>query len=159
MDYLNTEISKYIVSLMSTEMSEEDTKIINAYYMLVSNIERIGDHAMNIAEYADDLKKWSISFSDHAISEICEMKNENVTILEGIDLQNHESAAQQLAHVMKHETIIDEMQKRYLEGQIKRAKAGTCKAESGILFSELLTDFERIGDYAQNVAELHMQMR
>ena len=55
-DYLNTEISKYIVGLMSTEMSQEDTKTINAFYILVGNIERIGDHAMNIAEYAEDLK-------------------------------------------------------------------------------------------------------
>lgn len=157
-DYLNTEISKYIVGLMSTEMSQEDTKAINAFYMLVSNIERIGDHAMNIAEYAEDLKKWEISFGSHALSEIVEMKNANEVILEGIDLCDHETVARQLAHVIKHETIINQMQKEYLEGQMVRAKIGTCKAESGISFSELLTDFERVGDYAKNIAELHMQM-
>ena len=86
------------------------------------------------------------------------MKNANETILEGIDLENHETVVSQLAHVMKHETIINQMQKEYLDGQMMRAKNGTCKAESGILFSELLTDFERIGDYAKNIAELHVQM-
>ena len=50
------------------------------------------------------------------------------------------------------------MQKKYLKRQIKRAKKGDCKAEVGIMFSELLTDFERIGDYALNVAELYNEM-
>lgn len=69
-DYLNTEISRYIVRLMSVEMSEADTRRINNYYLALSNIERIGDHAMNIAEYTRNMKKWDISFSDDARTEI-----------------------------------------------------------------------------------------
>ncbi len=157
-DYLNTEISKYIVHLMSVEMSEEDTRSINAYYRIVTDIERIGDHAMNIAEFVESMKKWDISFSEHALSEIREMKKANEEILNIIDLTSHETSMQQLTKVIEQETIIDQMQKSYLDGQIKRAKEGTCKAESGILFSELLTDFERIGDYVQNLAEKHLEL-
>lgn len=72
---LNREISEYIVSLISNEKSTEDSKIINGYYAVIGNLERIGDHAMNLAGYAKDLKEWNLSFSDVALEEIEEMKN------------------------------------------------------------------------------------
>ena len=157
-DFLNTEISKYIVHLMSVEMSEADSRRINNYYMIISNIERIGDHAMNIAEYTKNMKKWNISFSDNARTEIKKMKQVSMKILEVIDFTDATSPSSQLETISKYESLMDDMEKKYLKRQIKRAKKGDCKAESGILFSELLTDFERIGDYALNVGELHAQM-
>ena len=57
-DYLNKGISEYVVSLMAGEMSSDDSRKINGYYAIISNLERIGDHAVNIVEYADDMKKW-----------------------------------------------------------------------------------------------------
>ena len=143
---------------MSVEMSEADSRRINNYYMIISNIERIGDHAMNIAEYTKNMKKWNISFSDNARTEIKKMKQVSMKILEVIDFTDATSPSSQLETISKYESLMDDMEKKYLKRQIKRAKKGDCKAESGILFSELLTDFERIGDYALNVGELHAQM-
>lgn len=157
-DYLNTEISRYIVRLMSVEMSEDDTRRINNYYLALSNIERIGDHAMNIAEYTKNMKKWDISFSDDARTEIKKMKQVSMNILNVIDFTDATTPAAQLETISKYEFLMDDMEKKYRKRQIKRAKKGDCKAESGILFSELLTDFERIGDYALNIGELHADM-
>lgn len=157
-DYLNTEISRYIVRLMSVEMSEDDTRRINNYYLALSNIERIGDHAMNIAEYTRNMKKWDISFSDDARTEIKKMKQVSMNILDVIDFTDATTPAAQLETISKYEFLMDDMEKKYRKRQIKRAKKGDCKAESGILFSELLTDFERIGDYALNIGELHADM-
>ena len=157
-DYLNTEISRYIVRLMSVEMSEADTRRINNYYLALSNIERIGDHAMNIAEYTRNMKKWDISFSDDARTEIKKMKQVSMNILDVIDFTDATTPAAQLETISKYEFLMDDMEKKYRKRQIKRAKKGDCKAESGILFSELLTDFERIGDYALNIGELHADM-
>ena len=157
-DYLNAEISRYIVRLMSVEMSEDDTRRINNYYLALSNIERIGDHAMNIAEYTRNMKKWDISFSDDARSEIKKMKQVSMNILNVIDFTDATTPAAQLETISKYEFLMDDMEKKYRKRQIKRAKKGDCKAESGILFSELLTDFERIGDYALNIGELHADM-
>lgn len=157
-DYLNGEIARYIVSLMSVEMSEQDTRIINSYYMMISNIERIGDHAINVAEYTKFMKKWDVKLSDEAVEEVEKMKEISVRTLEALDLTDISKANDILASVEAGEREMDDMQKRYLKRQIKRAKKGDCKAEAGIMFSELLTDFERIGDYALNVAQLYKEM-
>lgn len=157
-DYLNGEIARYIVSLMSVEMSERDTRSINSYYMMISNIERIGDHAMNIAEYTKFMKKWNVTLSDEAKEEVQKMKEVSVRTLDALALTDLSQAKAILTKVEYGEKEMDDMQKQYLKRQIKRAKKGDCKAEAGIMFSELLTDFERIGDYALNVAQLYQEM-
>lgn len=157
-DYLNGEISRYIVSLMSVEMSEQDSRSINSYYMMISNIERIGDHAMNVAEYTKFMKKWDVKLTDEAKEEVEKMKEISVQTLEALVFTDLAQAEEILQKVSDGEKAIDDMQKKYLKQQIKRAKKGDCKAEAGIMFSELLTDFERIGDYALNVAQLYKEM-
>lgn len=157
-DYLNAEISRYIVGLMSYEMPEKDSHSINGYYMILSNLERIGDHAINVAEYTKFMKKWDVKLSDDAKDEVQKMKEINLQIMDHISFAEGTDAEAVLAAVEKDEDQIDDMQKKYLKRQIKRAKKGESKAETGIMFSELLTDFERIGDYALNVAQLYREM-
>lgn len=157
-DYLNGEIARYIVGLMSVEMTERDSRSINSYYMMISNIERIGDHAMNVAEYTKFMKKWDVKLTAEAKEEVEKMKEISVQTLSALKFSEPGDAKQILEKVGAGEEAIDAMQKKYLKQQIKRAKKGDCKAEAGIMFSELLTDFERIGDYALNVAQLYYEM-
>lgn len=155
-DYLNVEISKYITKMMVSEMSERDSEIINKYYTISSNLERIGDHARNIEGYAKNLDKWGRKFSDFAVGEIVEMQQACDDALDHIlagircELPGNETL---LGKVAKDEQRIDDMEERYREFQTKRLQAGECEAESSLIFSELLTDFERIGDHALNIAE------
>lgn len=86
------------------------------------------------------------------------MKELSMQTLESINFSDPSQAATILEKVSEGEKAIDDVQKSYLKQQIKRAKNGECKAEAGIMFSELLTDFERIGDYALNVAQLYNEM-
>ena len=153
-DFLNEQIARYIVSLMPMEMSEEDAKRINSFYMIIGNIERIGDHAMNIAEYLNSMQKWAVSFSDSALAEIEKMKDISMKILEHIHFSVNADYHIMLYETTRYETLMDDMQKKFLKRQLKRARKGDCKAEEGILYSELLTDFERIGDNARNLAEI-----
>lgn len=156
-DYLNAEISKYIVRMMPLDMSEHDTRIINSYYMILSNIERVGDHALNIAEYTLSIKKWNVTLSEEMLDDLREMRESNREILDTLDFTDRSKADWIMGIVSEKERQNDALQKKYLQQQMDRAKEGKEKADASILFSEILTDYERIGDYALNVAELYQE--
>lgn len=83
-DFLNKGISEYIVSLMTSEKSMSDSIQINGYYVIISNLERIGDHAVNLAGYADDMKKWDQQFSENVLEELEEMKKQCMSALDNV---------------------------------------------------------------------------
>lgn len=157
-DFLNKGISEYIVSLMASEMSMDDSRKINGYYAIISNLERIGDHAMNIAEYAEDMKKWNLTFSDNVLEEMEEMKKQCVASLENIKDVNPENVEKVLSQAVVIEQKTDDMRDKYFKKQMQRLKKGKCKPQSGIVFSEILTDFERMGDHVLNIAQEYREM-
>lgn len=152
-DYLNAEISKYIAKVVVLEMSESDSERISSYYKIVGNLERIGDHAMNIAEYAHAIEKGDILLSDQAIKETAEMKTLTDQTLTCIKNGHEKDGKEVLKLTAQNEQRIDDMSETMRNNQINRMKEGGCSAEAGILFSEMVTDFERIGDHALNIAE------
>ena len=158
-DYLNAEISRYVVRCMGTEMEKSDSERINAYYKIVSNMERLGDHAMNFLGYAHDMREWEIEFSNYAKNEIKEMKEISIKTLEDISLTQFPDKSKMLSKTAKNEQKIDDLDEMYLKEQINRMKIGTCNPETGIIFSEILTDFERIGDHALNIAKQYNEMQ
>ena len=158
LDYLNEQIGEHIITLTPSAMSEEDAKLLNSYYIIIAYIERIGDHAMNIAEYLNSMQKWSVSFPDNMLSEIQKMKELNMTVLNNIDFSGTVDSHILLFETTKYEAMIDEMQKKYMKRQLKRVRKEDCKPEVGILYSSLLTDFERLGDYALNLAEIYKEL-
>ena len=87
-DYLNAEISKYIVRQMSGEKSVAGSKSMSSYYIIVGNIERIGDHAMNILGYAKNLNEWGIHLSQEALEEVRQMKKICEKALADISMHN-----------------------------------------------------------------------
>lgn len=158
LDYLNEQIGQHIVSLTPSAMSEEDARLLNSYYIIIAYIERIGDHAMNIAEYLNSMQNWSISLPDNILSEIQKMKELNMTVLNNIDFSGSVDSHILLFETTKYEALIDEMQKKYMKRQLKRVRKEDCRPEVGILYSSLLTDFERLGDYALNLAEIYKKI-
>ena len=157
-DCLNKGISEYIVSLMASEMNMSDSRKINGYYAIISNLERIGDHAVNLAEYGDDMRKWEIDFSDTVKEELNEMKAQCIAALDNLKEVTSENVERILSQAVIIEQKTDDMRDKYFKKQMQRLKKGKCKPQSGIVFSEILTDFERMGDHALNIAQQYREM-
>lgn len=157
-DFLNKGISEYIVSLMASEMNMSDSRKINGYYAIISNLERIGDHAVNLAEYGDDMRKWEIDFSDTVKEELNEMKAQCIAALDDLKEVTSENVERILSQAVIIEQKTDDMRDKYFKKQMQRLKKGKCKPQSGIVFSEILTDFERMGDHALNIAQQYREM-
>ena len=152
-DFLNKEICRYISDVIVNETNEKDSAAVSAYYLISGNIERIGDHAMNICEYTQLLKRKNIHFSEDARAELRKMQN---VCLEAIDILETEPGVdvdRWLERAASFEQKIDDMTGEFRDSQLDRMRRGTCSDEGGIIFSELLTDFERIGDHVLNIAE------
>ena len=152
LDFLNKEISQYISQVIVHETNEQDSTAISAYFKITGNIERIGDHAMNICEYTQMMNDKDIRFSSDAQNEIKRMEQVSLEALDVLKQEVTDPMAW-LTKVSSLEQRIDDMTEEYRRNQLKRMRKGICSDEACIIFSELLTDFERIGDHALNIAQ------
>ena len=151
-DFLNKEISLHVSRLITYETNEKASAVVSSFFTISGNIERIGDHADNLAGYTRMLNKRNISFTGVAHDEISSMRD---ICLEGInDLLSLEAGnVEWLAQVSALEQRIDDMTNDYRRNHLERMRNGECSDEACILYSELLTDFERIGDHVLNIAQ------
>lgn len=157
-DYLNKGISEYIVSMMGNEKSLSDSKQMNGFYVIISNLERIGDHAVNLAGYAADLKKWDLEFSENVLEELAVMRQQCLEALDVVKDVSPSDAAAVLERASAIEQKIDDTRDKYFKKQMQRLKKGKCKPQTGIIFTEILTDFERMGDHVKNIAQQYGEM-
>lgn len=151
-DFLNHEISSYISKTLTYKKSEQDSQTMSDYFLITGNIERIGDHAVNIGGYVELLCSKGIRFSDDALYEIsCMQKICREAI--GLLKKRDNGFVKELTEVAALEQRIDDMTQTYQQQHLNRMKSGECSAEACILYSEMLTDFERIGDHVLNIAQ------
>ena len=151
-DFLNKEISRYISNMMIHETNAGDLKKINGYFRICTNLERIGDHAMNICEYTQLIEEKHIRFTPEAMKEIASMKEASLSsmdMISGIETLDLEKYTEVVALEQK----IDDMTDAYRENQIVRMRHAACDNDGAVLYTELLTDFERIGDHMLNIAQ------
>lgn len=157
-DFLNREISKYISKNMAHETNTQGSRILSAYFKVTSNIERISDHAMNICGYSEWLKEKDVRFSKEVKEEILQMQQtceELLTLL----LNENMEALDELSRVSALEQKMDDMTEDYRNRMMHRIQEGTALGEGSVLYTEMLTDFERIGDHALNIAQEMTEVR
>ena len=151
-DYLNQQISRYISHIIVYETNERDSEQVSAFFKISSNLERIGDHAVNICEYTQLLQQKHIGFSQKAKEEIEAMRD---TSLQAIRTLGDMSLLppEALKDIEDLEQKMDDMTLEYRQNQMVRLREGTCSDEACTLYSEMLTDFERIGDHILNIGQ------
>ena len=143
-DYLNKEISSYISHIIVFETNERDSEQISRFFKISSNLERIGDHAVNICEYTKMLEEKHIAFSQQAREEIQAMRQTSLEALQTLG-ELGSLSPETLENIYRYEQKID--------NQMVRLREGACSDEACTLYSEMLTDFERIGDHILNIGQ------
>lgn len=156
-DLMNKELGRYISKILIHDKTGQDIEAIEEYFRVIGNIERIGDHAVNIGGYVLVMEKNSVTFSEDAQKELHKMKEicqKAMNLLENMD----DDAAKWLSRIAALEQQMDDMTVNYRNNHIERMKQGLCSEQGCILFSELLTDFERMGDHMLNIAQSYAKI-
>lgn len=151
-DFLSHAITNYLVKINQTTLPIEDLKSIGALFHAVNDIERIGDHAENIADAAVQRIETGVGFSKEAQKELGEMLDMVNTILRfsfEMFVKSTEEHAEDIRHL---EEAIDEKEKELQQKHIDRLANNECTPEAGALFSEIVSGLERVGDHATNIA-------
>lgn len=153
-NFLNKEITDYLVKINALELQEEDSKVIGSLYHVVNDLERIGDHAENITEFTQDFIAQKYKFSDAARSEIIEVNNK---VLEVVDIaftvfRQHKYDKDIIDFMSDIEQMVDDLTDKFKENHIARLNRQECSSAVGVYFVEILNNLERVSDHATNVA-------
>jgi len=151
-NYLNHQIAAKLIEINNMTLSEADAERVGKMFKVLSDIERIGDHAENIAEYTLILKERNLTFSDVAIKEL-EILGDLVAqqVIRAINVYEN-SDQSVLPKVKSVENEVDKLSKDFIESHIARFKLGSCDPQSGVLFTDMIIDLERSADHAKNIA-------
>ena len=151
-DYLNHEITSYLVKVNGTTLPADDAKSIGGLFHVVNDIERIGDHAENIADAAVARLKQNIGFSESATRELSSMLDRVIKITTyALDMfsSNNQEHMQEILDLEDH---VDETERELQESHIQRLTRGECTASAGMMFSDIISGLERVSDHATNIA-------
>ena len=158
-NFLNHNITAKLVEINGMRLSPRDAKKLGRMFTLLTDIERIGDHAENIAEYALMSMEDNLKFSDDAINELKELSDTTLQVaVKALDVYENRDKPQsklssQLKQIEKLEEKVDELSKAFANNHTQRLKAKTCEPKSGVIFIDMISDLERIADHAENIAE------
>lgn len=151
-DYLSHEITDYLVDVNQRQLPVADSLKIGGLFHVVNDIERIGDHAENIADAAVRMKEQNLSFTKKATKEIQDMFEKDMRILVCALEMFETDDRSHMQEILSIEEEVDQMEIDLQNSHIRRMAKGKCSPESGLVFTDLVTGLERVADHATNVA-------
>lgn len=151
-NFLNHAITDYLVKINQTTLPIEDRKNIGALFHVVNDIERIGDHAENVADAAVQRSETGVTFSKSAQREMGEMLDMVNTIVRFSVEMFTSGQEEHLEDILHLEDAIDEKERELQRLHVERLTRNECTPEAGMIFSDIISGLERVADHATNIA-------
>ena len=151
-NFLNHAITNYLVKINQTNLPIEDLKSIGALFHVVNDIERIGDHAVNVADNARTRKVKELSFSKEAQFEMGKMMDKVNTIIRYSIEMFAEGKYEHMTAISVLEDEIDHLERELQQAHIDRLTRDECTPDAGMLYSDIVSGLERVADHAVNIA-------
>ena len=152
-DFLNHEIAKALVDINRAGLGEPEARSIDRMHHIITDYERIGDHAENIAGYIAHMRENKLTLSEAAMGELDNLFSKVITIMRNAHAYMMDPSSVDYAEIEREEQEIDDLVDEYKNAHISRMEKKQCSADIGMLYVEMLTDLERVGDHAMNIAE------
>jgi len=151
-DKYEDKLSTYLVKISSKQLSDEDSKEVTELLHIIGDVERMSDHAVNIADVAEEIYEKQINFSDAAKHDIRIISDavKDVLDLATTAFLNNDLETAKLVEPL--EQVVDRLKRKIRANHIQRLQEGNCTVELGFVLSDLLTNYERISDHCSNVA-------
>lgn len=151
-NFLNHAITDYLVKINQTTLPIEDLNSLGALFHVVNDIERIGDHAENVADAARQRKEEGVSISKEAqkeLGDMLEMVNKIIRYAVEMFAKSDETHMQEIITL---EDQVDEKERELQKKHVERLTKGECSPEAGMIFSDIVSGLERVADHATNIA-------
>lgn len=145
-------LTAFLVRVDNLSLTQQQHQVIKNLFYTVSDLERVGDHAENIAELADNMRKDEVTFSKKGFKDLKLIAEETILALESALKARELSSATDALQEADYERNVDKLEEELREKHIQRLSKGKCVPESGVVFLDLISNLERIADHATNIA-------
>ena len=157
-DRYEDKIGSYLMRLTGQEMTDTQNKAVSQYLRAITDLERISDHALNIAEHAEEIRDKKIRFSDKGDKEMNNLKTAISEILHTAIDSFLTGDAEMAYRVEPLEQVIDAICRKMRERHTARLQKGKCTIGNGYVFNDLISDFERVSDHCSNIAIVQVEL-
>ena len=151
-DRMEKILTQYLLKINNLSLNDEQHLMVKNMYYTIGNLERIGDHSENLAELAKKRMENHYPFSEHGLEELSQISDAAIKAVENAIEARAKREMLKVRQTARWEEEVDTLEEEMRESHMERLSEGKCRLESGVLFLDAITNYERIADHAKNVA-------
>ena len=145
-------LTEYLIKVDNLSLTERQKRVVNNLFYSISDIERIGDHAENLAEQAEYMAEHGLDFTDTGMEELKSISSSVLKAFQHAIDARQTGNMDSVRKVSQYEDDVDNQEEELREKHIERLSAGECAPSAGVVFLDIISNLERISDHAYNLA-------